>query len=362
MTRTFLPLMNKDAPYPRQNPLQSNCRKQIQVTSPLPFSPTKMQRVDRVFQAVELFTNSLQVWLWSPRPVAGLSQGCPIATLVPGEVHSILWARACRAQGGGRDKTRTIGVLSLNEETNQITTATPSREAMETQLMVWGSRFHWEGGCPGPRRVLGVPTTHEAPWDEVALPCPKGSGDPSAGRRGAGSSGWSHPRTWWQAEQQVVAGPRRMRLRMLPAWWHRPGAGTCPIAQGAGVLVPCGSAKLRSLRGFTSPFFNPCFFQTTEKGQASLFASPLQRRHPPVRLQRHFMSIFSPSHHEAPALNVGKCSNFSFPTSGASYFKIKPPACPLISPKSSRTPVIPVKCGCFICGFGSAMTRTDAPF
>lgn len=47
--------------------------------------------------------------------------------------------------------------VSPNEKSNQVTTATPSREAMETKLMVWGSRFHWEGSCPCPRRVLGVP-------------------------------------------------------------------------------------------------------------------------------------------------------------------------------------------------------------
>lgn len=32
--------------------------------------------------------------------------------------------------------------------------------------MVWGSRFHWEGSCPCPRRVLGVPSMkpHETRW------------------------------------------------------------------------------------------------------------------------------------------------------------------------------------------------------
>ena len=58
---------------------------------------------------------------------------------------------------------------------------TPSRETMETKLMVWGSRYRWEGSCPCLRWVLGVPATHEAPWDEVALLSPKGDGEQSPG-------------------------------------------------------------------------------------------------------------------------------------------------------------------------------------
>ena len=47
--------------------------------------------------------------------------------------------------------------------------------------MVWGSKDSWEGSCPCPMRVLGVPATHEAPWDEMALLSPKGGGEQSPG-------------------------------------------------------------------------------------------------------------------------------------------------------------------------------------
>lgn len=162
---TALLLLSKDAPYPRHNSVQPNCREKIQVTASTfqtPLSPPNNKPI-----------NSLEVCPWPPR--AGLAQGCPTATLVPGKVHSIPSnqpVREPRELEEVADARQELSeFVSPNEKRNQVTMVTPSRETMEITLKVWGSRYCQEGSCPCPRRALSILATHKAPWGQKKWLC-----------------------------------------------------------------------------------------------------------------------------------------------------------------------------------------------
>lgn len=67
-----------------------------------------------------------------------------------------------------------------------------------------------------------------------------------------------------------------MRSRMVPVRWHRPRGVKCPIAQrppGDGVLVRCGSAKLKGGGRVTLP--NPAYPKLQKRTKHHFSLHPL---------------------------------------------------------------------------------------
>ena len=212
-----------------------------------------------------------------------------------------------------------------------------------------------------PAALRGSGTAGSEAGMSVETPGPRSKQGPQdISARTAEQGGWSHPKTWCWARRAGRAGAQAAGegrttedalkdAASLVAPSPRGEASHCTELSwgwGFGAMWLCQAARAQRRQqgdpAAAGPFLT-LLIPNYRKGPSTTFPFT------PSVLASSGKGILCPS----SALRVVRLQLFKwvstptspFPTSRASSFKTKPPACP----RSSRSPAIPFKWGCFTC-------------